>query len=167
MINDFNNKKRLTTPIEKMDKPEIEIWDSVGLGIIIEFPSGIIISNQTGGTTCLHSKIEGIYLPLANDYSEDTREFISPEIELTDYFEGQKYGGSGAIKGIDLNDVEHINSILSKHELNELIEIDLEKLNESHEAWIRIRINKPKGIDLIKGFEKYPLFGILTWSNSD
>ncbi|MGD1841030.1 MAG: DUF6210 family protein [Thermonemataceae bacterium] len=150
-----------------MDKPQIDIWDSVGLGIIIEFPTGIMISNQTGGTACLHPKIEGVYFPLANDYSEETRTFLSPEIELIRYFEGQKYGGSGAIHGIDLDDVAILTSILSKSGLDDLREIDLEKLSESHEAWIKIKINKTNGINLIKGFEQYPLNGILTWSNSD
>ncbi len=44
-----------------MDKLVINIWDSVGLGIIIKFPTSILISNQTGGTTCLHPKIEGVF----------------------------------------------------------------------------------------------------------
>lgn len=59
-----------------MSKPIIEIWDSVGLGLIIEYPSGVVIVNQTGGTACLHSECEGVYLPLANDY-EDKRIFKS------------------------------------------------------------------------------------------
>ena len=54
--------KKLDKLIEKMNKPQIEIWDSVGLGIIIEFPTGVMISNQTGGTACLHPKTEGIFL---------------------------------------------------------------------------------------------------------
>lgn len=150
-----------------MNQPLIEIWDSVGLGIIIELPTGIMISNQTGGTACLHPKIEGIFLPLSNYYSEDNLEFISPEIELTNYFIGSKYNGSGAIKGIDNEDADKIGSILSRYGLNELIEVDLNRLVESHEAWIRIKINKSQKNDLMKGFNKYPLNGILTWSNSD
>lgn len=150
-----------------MNQPLIEIWDSVGLGIIIEFPTGIMISNQTGGTACLHPKVEGIFLPLSNDYSEKNMEFISPEIELTNYFIGSKYSGSGAIKGIDNEDADKISSILSKYGLNNLIEVDLNRLTESHEAWIRIKINKSQKNDLIKGFNEYPLSGILTWSNSD
>lgn len=153
--------------LQKMNQPLIEIWDSVGLGIIIEYPTGIMISNQTGGTACLHPKIEGIFLPLSNDYSEENLEFISPEIELTDYFNGLKYNGSGATKGIHKEDVDKINSILSKYGLDEFIEIDLTRLTESHEAWIRIKINESQKNDLMKGFEKYPLSGILTWSNSD
>ena len=150
-----------------MDKPQIEIWDTVGLGIIIELSTGVMISNQTGGTACLHPKIEGVFLPFANDYDAETRKFMSPEIELTEYFTGPKYNGSGAIKGIDIGDVEKINSILLKSSLDELIEIDLTKLAESHEAWIRIKINKTQGSYLLKGFSEFPLKGILTWGNSD
>jgi len=148
-----------------MNKLQIEIWDTVGLGIIIGYPTRIMISNQTGGTACLHQKLEGAYLPLANDYNEATKEFLSPEIELSNYFMGPKYKGSGAIKGIDLEDVKSIKSILSRSKLDEFIEIDVERLEESCEAWIWIQIHKNQ--ELIKGFEEYPLPGVLTWSNSD
>ncbi|MFD2562881.1 DUF6210 family protein [Aquimarina rubra] len=150
-----------------MDKPLIQIWDSVGLGLIIEFPSGIMISNQTGGTSCLHPKIEGVYVPLANDYKEKNKEFLSPEIELTAYFQGSKYKGSGAIKGIDLEDAKEIHTIMATSGLHECIEIDLNRLKESHEAWIRIKIYDNPNNELISGFKEYPLNGILTWSNSD
>ena len=151
-----------------MNKPLIELWDSVGLGIIIEFPTAVMISNQTGGIACLHPKIEGIYLPLANDYSEENKEFLSPEIELINYFKGSKYKGAGAIKGIDIEDAKKIDSIMTHSRLDKLIEIDLNRLAESHEAWIRIKIHKDTNIDLIQGFDNhFPLNGILTWSNSD
>ncbi|EZH73424.1 hypothetical protein ATO12_15910 [Aquimarina atlantica] len=150
-----------------MSKPVVNIWDSVGLGIIIELPIGIMIANQTGGTACLYSTCEGTFLPLANDYNEETKEFLSPEIELSNYFQGVKYKGNGAIKGIDLEDVKKINAIINKSGLNKLIEIDVERLEESHEAWIRIKINDDKNTQLISGFENYPLNGVLTWANSD
>lgn len=150
-----------------MSKPLINLWDSVGVGIIIEYPTGIIIANQTGGTACLDSKCEGVYLPLANDYNEETKEFLSPEIELSNYFQGAKYKGSGAIKGIDQEDVKEINAIINKAGLSGLIEVDVERLAASHEAWIRIKIKDDKNIQLISGFENYPLKGVLTWANSD
>ena len=98
-------------------KPEIQIWDTVGLGLIISYPTGILISNQTGGTACLHPKLEGIYLPFANDYSLDTNEFMSPEIELSEYFLSGKYYGTGAIRGIDMDDANAIEKILYKNSL--------------------------------------------------
>ncbi|WP_298544939.1 DUF6210 family protein [uncultured Aquimarina sp.] len=150
-----------------MNKPLVAIWDTVGLGIIIEFPTGVLITNQTGGTTCLHPEIEGVYVPLANDYKEATKEFLSPEIALIDYFESAKYKGSGAIKGIDLEDVAVINEILAQFSLHKMITIDLEKLQESHEAWIYIEISQDSDLGILKGFSEDPLKGVLTWSNSD
>lgn len=146
--------------------PTIEVWDTVGLGLIIRYPTGILISNQTGGYACLHPAIEGIYLPLSNDYMETTKQFLSPEIELMEYFIGDKYQGTGAVKGIDKEDVEKITVILTKYGLHHFIKIDLELLSESHESWIYVNILADKEVALLKNF-KFPLKGVLTWANSD
>lgn len=149
-----------------MDKPVITIYDTVGTGIIIAFPTGIIVSNQTGGTACLHPKIEGIYLPLANDYNEKSYGFISPEIALNNYFNGDTYQGTGTTEGIDGTDAKAINAILEKTGLGSSIEVDMQKLAQSHEVWIRITIkNNVSG--LLNGFKTYPLHGVLTWNNND
>ncbi|MFN0257548.1 DUF6210 family protein [Pedobacter ureilyticus] len=150
---------------ERPIRPKIELWDSVGLGLIIEYPSGILFSNQTGGFSCLHPSVEGIYVPLNNDYSEPEKRFLSPEIDLAKYFEGQKYGGSGATKGIDAEDILVITEILKKYSLNEVIIVDTNKskMQQSHEAWIYVKI---LNLYLLDGFSK-ELNGIMTWSNSD
>ena len=150
-----------------MNKPILKLWDTVGLGIIIEYPTGVMITNQTGGISCLHPKCEGIYLPLANDYNDKTKEFLSPEIELSNYFKGSKYNGNGAIQGIDPEDAKEINTIIHASGLQKTIEIDVNRLAESHEAWIRIKIHYDKNFELISGFDSYPLHGVLTWANSD
>jgi hypothetical protein len=147
-------------------KPEIKIWDSIGLGLIINYPTGVFVSNQTGGTACLQSSIEGIYLPLANDYSIDSGQFTSPEIDLINYFTGKKYGGHGAIDGIDNEDVKNITDILTKYGLNDCIKVDLNKLKKSHEAWIHVIILGNNNLGLFSNFDE-TLSGILTWSNSD
>lgn len=147
--------------------PIIKIWDSVGLGLIINYPTGVLISNQTGGTACIQSFIEGIYLPLCNDYSIDTYKFISPEIELSKYFGGEKYKGTGTTNGIDMQDAEHISGILSKFGLQDFIKINIEKLQQSHEAWIYVIIHPDNNsTGLLSNFDS-ELKGILTWSNSD
>jgi hypothetical protein len=149
-----------------MEKPVIAIYDTVGTGIIIAFPTGIMVTNQTGGTACLHPKIEGIYLPLANDCNEKSYEFIRPEIALNNYFNDDKYQGTGATKGIDRTDAKAVNTILEKVGLSSSIEVDMQKLAQSHEAWIRITIkNNISG--LLDGFKSYPLQGVLTWNNND
>lgn len=145
-------------------KPTVEIWDSVGLGLIISYPTGVLISTQTGGTACLHPEIEGIYLPLANDYYTDTKEFFSPEIELSEYFVSQ-YHRSGAVNGISLKDVQVIETILNKYNLSSFIEVDRKKLLQSHESWIWVKLQQTNNM-LLSNFT-FPLSAILTWNNSD
>ena len=152
-------------------KPIIRLYDSVGTGLIIEHESGVLVSNQTGGTSCLDPDVEGVFIPLRNDYSEDSGEFMSPEIELTKYFEGGKHGGAGAVTGIDLDDVAFIESVLKRVRLCPPISVDRNRLSESHEAWIHVTISGGESNDedlaAFTGFGPYPRSGIFTWANSD
>ncbi len=148
-----------------MNKAVIEIWDSVGLGIIVQYNTGVYFSNQTGGSNCLHPKIEGFYLPLCNDYNKDLK-FLSPEIELSEYFE-KKYKGYGAIDGIDDEDINFINNILKNYKLDEFIRLDLNKRINSHEAWIYVLISNNDKNYLINNLNESELEGVLVWSNSD
>ena len=162
----MNSNKKIEDGKTKI-MPTIEIWDSIGLGLIIQYPTGVLVSNQTGGTACLHPSEEGIYLPLRNDYELNTYRLISPEIELKEYFMNGKYQGTGAIEGIDLYDAEYINSVLSRYSLENLLKVDMEKLRQSHEAWIYVNIyTDADSIDLFSYFPS-ELKGVLTWSNSD
>lgn len=146
-------------------KPHIQVLDNVGTGLIIEWASGIIISSQTGGTACLHPKIEGVFIPFGNDYAAESRSFLSLELALFEYFDGLKYRGTGATGGLDVEDAHVINTFLKKNRLFEWFEVDDEKLKSSHEAWVHVRI---KGdYELANGFGPYPRSGVLTWTNGD
>lgn len=154
-------------------KPIIKLWEAMGLGLIIEYPSGIIYSNQTGGTACLHPEFEGVYFPIANDLDNNYK-LISPSIDLYEYFTGSKHNGTGATNGLDHEDIIVINKILDKYKLSAFIKVDLNNLAKSHEAWIHVLIEIPKNISefqldlfLFEGFGPYPRKGILTWANSD
>jgi len=151
-----------------MLKPKIDFYDSVGLGVIICFDSGVIYSNQAGCTACLHPEIEGVYVPLRNDYTVPENIFMSPELELAEYFEGPKNRGSGASRGLDTEDLEFIQYILAKTNLD-VIEVDRSKLDQSHEAWVHVTIkgNESKEFPIFRGFNPYPRQAILTWRNSD
>ena len=150
-------------------QPLIELWEGVGLGLIIEWPSGILYSNQTGGTACLHPEVEGVFIPLRNDCERDGDRLLSPENELLEYFEGPKHRGTGAIRGLDTDDAELITSVLAKWQLHQLA-VDRTRLGDSHEAWVYVVIEGElaggDGLPL-RGFPAHPLKGILTWSNSD
>ena len=41
-----------------------ELYALVGLGLIVECPSGIVWTNQTGGAWNLHPEIEGLFVPI-------------------------------------------------------------------------------------------------------
>lgn len=147
--------------------PVIRIWDAVGLGVIISYPTGILIANQTGGTACLQSGTEGIYLPLCNDYDTDSGQLLSPATALAGYFQGDKYGGTGAVEGIDRDDADFISSILFKFGLQGFITVDSGKLQQSHEAWIHVIIDADKSNSGLLSNFTAELKGVLTWSNSD
>ena len=145
-------------------QPLVELWEGVGLGVIIEYPSGVLYSNQTGGTACRHPRVEGIFIPIRNDVALDGT-LMSPEIELRQYFANGKYGGSGAVGGIDTDDAEFIDTLLARRRLSDVLSVDVSRLCESEEAWVPVLIAKDDGV--FSGFGPYPRRGILTWSNSD
>lgn len=154
--------------------PVIWLDESIGLGLILPLPGGVLYYNQTQGTDCLHQQAEGLYVPLRN-YSEDgmrdgrrNREYSSPEHALVEHFCGPKHQGSGARLGLDHEDADVIDAILAAADLAGVTRVDRSKLAESHEAWVHVVV---LGDDTHSGvFEScgpYPRPAILTWGNSD
>lgn len=115
----------------------------------------------------MQSSIEGVLVPVRNDASEDGRLLFSPESDLDEYFKGPKWSGTGATKGIDPDDADYIEKVLSEAGLSESISVDPSRLNESHEAWIRVQVMADDSSEAFSGFEPYPRPGVLTWQNSD
>ncbi|GEP42394.1 DUF6210 family protein [Brevifollis gellanilyticus] len=154
-----------------MPKPTIRLYDTVGTGLIIGWKSGVIISNQTGGFSCLQPEMEGIYVPLRNDYRIEGLVFESPEIELSAYFRGPKHRGSGAVSGLDVIDADFIDGVLQRANLSRAVMVDRGRLRDSNEAWVHVTLiqdewNDPS-LGVFAGFGPYPRPAILTWSNSD
>lgn len=154
-----------------MPKPTIQLYDSVGTGLIIACGSGVMISNQTGGTSCLHPEVEGVFVPLRNDCQFETGLFMSPEVELSKFFEGSKHRGSGAVCGLDEEDADFIQSVLNRARLCPPISVDRERLNDSHEAWVHVVVTGDESDESYSSifchFEPYPRPAIFTWANSD
>jgi hypothetical protein len=155
-------------------KAKIDLLEHIGLGLIVEWPTGVAYSNQTGGTSCLHPEFEGIFIPLRNDYQPPDGPMLSPENELLAYFEGPKHEGTGATRGLDDEDVEFITGVLTKWSLDTVIEIDRSRMRESHEAWVHVTVLRDETFirheaSPVPLFElpPYPRRGVLTWSNSD
>lgn len=158
-------------PVPACPKPVIQLWDSVGLGVIIRCESGVVITNQTGGTHCLHPGAEGVFVPLRNDCLLKDHIFISPEHDLTAWFVGPKHRGAGATSGLDAEDADFIDGLLQRNRLHPAIQVDRSHLEESHEAWVHVLITEDEHGDadlaIFANFGPYPRQGILTWCNSD
>lgn len=153
-----------------MDKPYVTLFDNVGTGVIIEYPTGVLYSNQVGGTANLHPTFEGAFVPFGNDVLIPSREFISLESHLVGYFEGPRYRGTGATDGLDAEDADFIDSILKEAGVDRWIGVDRNRLRESCEAWVFVNVLADEGrpdVSICSGFEPYPRRGVLTWCNSD
>lgn len=160
-----------TRPDSGTVKPLILLYDATGAGLIICCESGVRISNQTGGTSCLQPEVEGIFVPLRNEYLPEEGTLRSIEEDLTQWFGGSKHGGSGATLGLDQEDADFIEGLLHRSRLSPAVSVDHSRLRDSHEAWVHVIIHGDETAEtdlaLFSGFAPYPRSGILTWSNSD
>ncbi len=128
-----------------------------GLGIVIKHSSGVIYSNQTMGHVCYQPELEGVFVPFDADAAWQ---------RLCQYFEGPKYGGGGAMHGIDAVDADFIDGVILEAKLGGSFVVDRSNLKASHEAWVHVLIHSQDNA-LFEGFGPDPCPGVLTWQNSD
>lgn len=144
--------------------PIVDLWSFVGLGLIIAHPSGIIYSNQVGGTQNDHPQLEGIFVPIGNAVPADEDRLHSPQWALQAYFEGPKYSYGGARNGLDQEDADFIDNVLTEFGLAEMIEVDRDRLGSGNEAWVPVAVRRPR---LVSGLGDFPRQGVITWCNTD
>jgi hypothetical protein len=137
-----------------MEKPIIRLglsW-SRNLGLILLRESGVIIHNQTNGYACNQSEAEGIYV-LLQDEPQEIEEFFA------------NYGNIDNAAADFLDEYfQRDEPICSLH----FLKVDRARLNESHEAWVYVKVAQPSrtpGFTIIERFGETE--GILTWLNSD
>lgn len=137
-----------------MNEPRftIDLWDNESPGLIIACKSGVTYTNQVGGYACRHPEIEGVFVPLPAGISE----------KLEAYFTGPKWNGR-CYDEIDEETASFIDSVLNAVDLAGSLCVDRERLTESCEAWIWVKLsmNSLLWLGLNEGE------GVLTWSNSD
>jgi hypothetical protein len=137
-------------------KPLVCLYDA-GLGLVFPWPSGVMYANQACGHACLQPEVEGVFVPF------DAEESWA---RLSEYFEGPKYLGSGAMRGLDVEDADFIDRILRDLRQGQVI-TDRVRLVESHEAWVHVIVEAEMDGSLFTGLGPYPRPAILTWPNSD
>lgn len=138
-------------------KPTVLLYGMEGIGLIIPCPSGVIFQNQTGGFSCLHDEMQGVFVPLDGGH-------VDHYVELHRFFYEGKWGG-GCSSGIDEETAVFIDATLARVPLYAGIKTDRSRLRDSREAWVHVTVEDPKATLLLEGFG--PFHGILTWPNSD
>lgn len=134
---------------------KICLWDMVGVGLIIQTKSNCVYFNQTGGTACFHSEMEGYFVPF--NFDCDPYDFESSlEYKLSQLFKNSE--------SVSTELAESIDKLLQNNSETNGISVDITKLEDSMESWVYV---------IIRSTESNPIScenemkGILTWSNSD
>lgn len=161
----------------------VNLWDQVGIGLIIKCATGVVYSNQACGHCCLRPEQEGAFVPIGDEIAMPSGDLLSKERELLAYFEGPPWHGSGAMTGLTEGDADFIDRVLTKRPDLSYIRVDRSKLSESYEAWVHVTVRDGDGplvqtvdpkmglvevrLTTFSGFGAFPLAAILTWRNSD
>jgi len=147
-------------------KPTIDLWRVAGLGLIISHPSGVWYEAQVGGYACLHPQMEGVYVPLWEEFPDPQ------ETALYEYFTGPKWAGH-CYDGIDDETADFIDRVLSSSTYTNNLKVDRNRLKECIEAWVYVDIASTvddEGNLIVNGWD-FSYFrtteGVLTWQNSD
>lgn len=106
------------------NKPIVELWDYEGCGIVVEAPTGVFYTNQTGGNICNHPKAEGFFFPLNDRLSQSWG-------RLHDNLCGFSWNGEPVIGPL-------ATSILEDEILPAFVKVDDSRLLEGEEAWVPV-----------------------------
>ncbi|MBY6186089.1 hypothetical protein KUV89_05590 [Marinobacter hydrocarbonoclasticus] len=131
------------------------LWDMVGAGLVIQAESNCVYFNQTGGTACFQSEMEGHFVPFNFDCDPDDFE-SSLEYKL-----GQLFVNSESVSR-DL--AQSIDKLLQNNPETSGVSVDNTKLEDSLESWVYVTIKSTENNPV--NYEK-EMKGVLTWPNSD
>ena len=135
----------------------IELLSLTQTVLIIESDNGCIYTNQVGGTQCDYPEQKGFLVPIEYDI-----ELNNPQNSLTLKLCALFAEGSPGL--IDIETAKVIQNLLNESPYTSGIEVDFEKLNESKESWLYVKVNGSLD-DTIS--TSHLVNGILTWPNSD
>ena len=146
---------------------KIELWDLTIAGIIFPDITGIVWTNQCGGTSCNHPEMEGFLVPLhIGDSNILERNGLWRDRWAMNYEEYLKY----------IHEVEEFLGFVERVSESEFMDLvgdsrfNFMGLDEDNfdcgEAWIPVKIkqqeNVPVQFENLRG-----RYGVLTYENSD
>jgi hypothetical protein len=123
----------------------VTLWEAGGVGLIVSSPTGVVYTNQCGGTCCSHPELEGFYVPLSTNEPE------SPD-PLYDMWGDYEWHESDATQFLRDND------------LFEYFKLDDTYEGNIGEAWVPVIIlkNDNSALQDLEG-----MHGVITYQNSD
>lgn len=125
-------------------------------GVIILDKVGLPYFNQSGGIHCQQAMETGYFVPISNDPPSD-----QPELALA----GRLSNITKNRIGLNERSAGEINQLLKEISSSDHFEVDTEKLQQSAEAWIYLRIYPAGEFSTFGGAD--PFKAVLTWPNTD
>jgi hypothetical protein len=128
-----------------------QLWPFVGTGLLVPCASGFEYSNQAAGMLCRHPSLEGAFVPMSNESSEDAVPHVGccgDEITEEHAAELDAYFAKLDNRGY-------------------LITVDRERLADSTEAWVWVQckvVGHRHEFHPLSGYEGPAVF---TWENCD
>jgi hypothetical protein len=153
-IGDLNAQGRDAQPDDRESDPlKVALNDYPDLGLIVKAATNVIYTNQTGGLSCWHPKVEGFLVPLRTPLGMRELEALRNVCDCED--------------GIDSETADQVESILGRIGFKG-IRVDRSKLAESWESWIHVILSGELGYKVpLEGARPEWLEAVLTWPNSD
>ena len=142
--------------------------DGVGVAaLIIEVPSGVRWTNQTGGIACHHPDVEGVMIPVT--MNEESHRALS------DFGESELGMGFTQVEHVSAETFDWLDAWLLARTAVEPDwrgrvwgRVDRARATVMEEAWVPLRdVFLPDGDALTAGAIVGPFRAILTWDNSD
>ena len=136
---------------------KIELLSLTQTVLIIPANTGVVYTNQAGGTECDHPEIEGLIVPIEYDIQIE-----NSQNSLT--FKLCKLFPDGSPGIINRSCAEKIQTLMEGSPFTKGIEINWQKLEISKESWLHVIV---KGT-LDGTIDNHNIIeAILTWPNSD
>jgi hypothetical protein len=133
----------------------ISLWNLCGAAVIVPANTGVIYANQVNGTACFQEQLEGLLVPLNNDYLPQEYE-QSLEFELRSLFRGPE--------AFNVEKARHIQAALERFQESSGVIVNMARVTESYEAWVHVTLHDVE-FSSYSGLEGAE--GVLTWPNSD
>lgn len=129
-------------------------------GLIISAPTGVIYTNQTGGTHCCQEQLEGFFVPLTLFSDEDPLEGYSEHL--------MRPAPLDSVRRAKLMELaqQRIAAMSLAKDL-EALDIEASPTQSIREAWIPVLVKQRPDMMLAELAHLAGHVGILTYQNSD